>query len=148
MYSSVSSSGSMIPVVPPASTAMLVNVARSSIGQFFKILAGKLEHLADAFARLHVLAGKDDEHHVLRRHVVALLTLQNVTHSFRNANANVFRVPGVRHVSRANAERETAEHAGHARVRVGADNDLSGQREIFDDGVMTNRFRTALRISP
>ncbi len=64
-----------------------------------QIFAGKLQHLADAFARLHVLGGEDVEHHVFRRDVSALLSFQNVTHGFRNANANVFRVPGVRHVS-------------------------------------------------
>jgi hypothetical protein len=54
----------MMPVKPPASTAMLVSVARSSRASRHAG-AAELEHLADAVAALEELLAEQVQHHVL-----------------------------------------------------------------------------------
>ena len=53
-------------------------------------------------------------------------------------DAHVLREPGVRHVGRADAEREAAERARHAGVRVGAGDELARERDLLDDLVVAD----------
>ena len=55
-----------------------------------------------------------------------------------DGDAHVLREPGVRHVGRADAEREAAERAGHAGVRVGPGDELTGERDLLDDLVVAD----------
>src|ERR1700749_1816836 len=110
----------------------------------FQAVARELQDLPDAFALLHVLGREYDEHHVLRRHVRTLLALQDEAHDLGDFDANVLRVPGVRHVGRADAEGEAAEHARHAGVRVCADDELTRKRDVLPDRVVTDGFGPAL----
>ena len=100
--------------------------------------------MSDAFAFLHVVGREYDEHHVLRRNVVALSTSKYEADDFGDSDAYVFRVPGVRHVGRADPEGEAAEHARHARVRVRADDELAGQRNVLNDCVVADGLGAAL----
>src|SRR2546421_334531 len=93
---------------------------------------------------LHVVGRKYDEHHVLRRNVVALSSAKYEADDFGDSDAYIFRVPGVRHVGRADPEGEAAEHARHARVRVCADDELAGERDVLDDCVVADGLGAAL----
>jgi hypothetical protein len=70
-----------------------------------------------------------------------------------HGDAHVARVPGVGHVGRADAEGEAAERARHARVRVGPDDDLPGEGDLFDhlvvaDGLGADELPVAVKTSP
>ncbi len=58
-----------------------------------------------------------------------------------HGDPDVPREPGVGHVGRAHAEREAAERARHARVAVGADDELPGERDLLDDLVVADGLR-------
>ena len=85
---------------------------------------------------------QDVEHHVLRadarRAARPCRTKRAVSGTVTRTS---LRVPGVRHVGRADAEREAAERAGHAGVRVGAGDELTGERDLLDDLVVADGLR-------
>ncbi len=69
-----------------------------------------------------------------------------------HGDAHVAREPRVGHVGRADAEREAAERARHARVRVGARDDLPGERDLLDhlvvaDGLRADELAVALDLA-
>ena len=84
---------------------------------------------------------EDVEHHVLRADAACGAALQHEARGLRDGDADVLRVPGVRHVGGADAEREAAERAGHAGVRVGAGDELAGKRDLLDHLVVADGFR-------
>ena len=131
-----------MPVKPPASTAMFVSVARSSSGRCAIAVARELEHLADARRR------------VLKNGCARMWSITSFAQTparslpcrtKRAVSGTVTRTslrePRVRHVGRADAEREAAERARHAGVRVGAGDELAGKRELLDDLVVADGLR-------
>ena len=104
-------------------------------------VARELEDLADPLPALEELRAQDVKHHVLRADAGPRRVLQDEARGLGNGDADVLRVPGVRHVGGADAEREAAERAGHARVRVGAGDELTGQRDLLDHLVVADGLR-------
>ena len=128
----MSSSASMMPVNPPSSTAMLVERRALVERQRAHRRAGELEDLADAGAVAERGQREHVEHHVLRGQTPRGSRPSSSTRRLsRHGHANRAGDQGVRHVGRADAEREAAERAAMQRVRVGADDELPRQRVVL-----------------
>ncbi len=69
---------------------------------------------------------------------VAELPREDEARRLGDGDAYVLRVPGVRHVGRPDPEREAAEGAGHAGVRVGPRDDLAREGDLLDDLVVAD----------
>ncbi len=138
--STTTSSASMMPVKLPASTAMFVRVARSSRDRPatpsplnsstwpmpFPLLKCSRDRMWSITSLAHTPGPSSPVKHE--------------AHRLRHPHPHVAGEPGVRHVGAADAEREAAERAGHAGVRVGPRHDLPGQRELLDHLVVTDGF--------
>ena len=115
-------------------------------------VAGELEHLADPLPRLEERLAEDVEHDVLRADAVREEAGEDEARRLRDGDADVLRVPGVRHVGRTDAEREAAERARHAGVRVGTGDELARERELLDhlvvaDGLRADELAVAMNLS-
>ena len=84
---------------------------------------------------------QDVEHHVLGADAVAQRAVEDEARRLGDGDAHVLGEPGVGHVGRADAEGEAAERARHAGVRVGAGDELPGERDLLDDLVVADGFR-------
>ena len=108
--------------------------------QLRKAGTAELQHLADRAAALDLGSSQQEQHHVLGAHARAERARQYDAHASRHVHAHVAGEPSVGHVRAADAEGQAAEHARHAGVRVGADHELAGQRQILDHLVVTDGF--------
>ena len=131
-----------MPVKPPSSAVMLVSVARSSVDSCATAAPANSNTLPTPAPARIARQREQMQHDVLRGHARRAAGHRSSMRSdLRHGHAHRAGDERVRHVGRADAERDAAERAAMRRVRVGADDDLPRQRVALGH----HRVRDAVR---